>query len=79
MVLRLGAASGTYPYWTLGAGVDHYWESDNPALQNETTTLIFGTGFGLHLGWGNLEARFDLAGANEDIAAHVPIFVALRF
>ena len=79
LVLRLGSASGSYPYWTLGAGYDRYWDTDIPELQNDTGGVIFGTGFGLHLGWGNIEARFDLAGANEDIGAHVPIFVALRF
>lgn len=78
LVVTFALESSPRPYWTLGIG---YNTSDEGAQETtpDNSDIILGTGVGLRLGWGVIEARFDVASTSAGEGAHVPIFVAFRF
>jgi hypothetical protein len=74
MVVTFRQDSDERPYWTLGVGYDTS-SDDTPDGSGPT----IGTGIGLRVGWGIVEARFDLAHTLGGLAAYVPIFAAIGF
>jgi hypothetical protein len=75
MVVTFRLDSSERPYWTLGAGYDISSDDETP----DGSGVVFGTGIGLRVGWGVIEARFDTANTSGGTAAYVPIFAAIEF